>query len=301
MRKNVFILIGILIGLYTVLTLIDTGEYRVEKRLWRMQKKYAEIAQDPKTVPDAQFERVIQDYRKLIKKYPESGYVPQMYSSIGMLYTMNKKYEQARKTFGQVVTEFSESPMLVSRALMEIGNLYLIEGNIPTAVDTFRRAWKDYSDTPVGFMMPMHIAGVYRQAKQPEKSQEYLAEAVTFYKGVMSDEEKADLVRINAYQALVSAYIGLQDWPKALEFSRKILYDFADSEVMTPQILGNVARTINILAIVRFNDHDAARKIYLDFINDHPDHLLNPFIGKILETVDFLEKKSLEESDVPQI
>ena len=127
MKRKFLILCSILLVVYTVFTLLDKSEYRVEKKLWRMSRDFESISQDPKAVPARQFEKIITDYRNVIKKYPDSRYVPQVYSQIGTLYMIQKKYDDARQVYGQVVTDFSDDPVTVSKALMDIGNSYLIQ------------------------------------------------------------------------------------------------------------------------------------------------------------------------------
>lgn len=299
MKKKILILFGVLLGIYIVLTMMDTSEYRAEKSLWRMQKKYTVIAQDPKAVPESQFKRVIKGYRNLIKRYSKSKYVPQMYSSIGMLYAMNKDYENARKVFGEVVTKFSDSPAVVSKALMDIGNVYLIENKMKQAVGIYRRIWIDYSETEAGFMMPLYIAKIYSNTGQEDMVQKYLAEAVAFYKNIAENEENSHMVRIVGYQTLATAYIAQKEWEKALDVLKKILYDYADSKLMTPQRLSGITRTLNLVCIVRLKDFDRAKAIYGGFIDDHSGHYLNPFLEKVLESLDLMKENNLT-AVVPQ-
>lgn len=292
MRKKLLILIGILVGVYIVLTFLDKGEYRVEKQLWRVQKDYAVIAQDPKTVPEIQFDRVIRRYRKLIRKYPDSIYLPQMYSSIGMLNVMRKDYKDAREVFQETVERFANEPEIAAKAMVDVGNTYLAENNIEKAVEVYRRVHDDYLMTEAGFFIPMHIADIYRNLGETEKFSKALDSALRFYQKTATDTEFSDAVRLNAYQLLLSAYARQGEWQKALGVAKTMLYDFADSKAMNPQRLSGITRLLNLVAIVRLQDFDAARKIYSDFIAVHPDHVLNPYLNKVLESLNFLEQNS---------
>jgi len=299
MRKKILVLLGILAGIYIVLTFLDTGEYRVEKQLWRMQKKYAEISQDPKAVPGIQFDRVIAQYRKIIQKYPDSRYLPQVYSSIGMLNVMRKDYDGARGVFNEVVTRFSDVPGIASKALLDVGNTYLVQNDIEKAMEVYRRIHDDYRMTEAGFFVPLHMADIYRNLGDDARSAEALVAAQRFYEKAASDKEIPDAARLNAYQMLFSTYARRAEWRKAMDVAKTMLYDFADSKAMNPQRLSGITRLLNLLAVVRLQDFNMARKIYSDFIVTHPDHILNPYLNKVLESLDFMEKNSVK-PDAPQ-
>ena len=299
MKKTILILCGILVAIYLVFSLIDTGEYRVEKRLWRMQKKFSVVAQDPKAVPRSQFESLVKDYRKLIKKYPKSRYVPQMYSRIGSLYLLSENYDEARKAFGDVVRHYADNQEIASKAMMDIGNTYLMQKERSRAIDVYRTIWKDYERTEVGFMMPLYIAGVFRNDGQNEMMTSYLNEAVAFYRKIINNKEEEEFMRLNAYQMLATAYLGLEKWQLAFNTLKDLLYRFADSRAMTPQRLSIITRMINVTAVVRLQDYDKAIHLYQEFIDGHPGHYLNQFLQKVVESLNYL-KENRPGAVVPQ-
>lgn len=292
MKRKIFIFIGILLAVYIVLTLLDRGEYRVEKQLWRMRERFNAIAKDPKAAPDAQFEAVILGYAKLIKRYPHSTYVPQMYSSIGSLYAINKKYEEARKTFGQIIATFADDPVVVSKAMMDIGATYQAEGKQQKAVDIYNRIGEKYGKTEIGFMMPLYIAGIYRQSGDAAQVASYLAKAETFYRQIAEDRENSDALRLNGYQALATTQMSQHNFSGSLETLKTALYDFADSSEMNPKRLGAVTRLLNIVLIAQMRDFDKAESFYRDFITTHPGHRLNPYLEKVIESVKVLKEKT---------
>jgi tetratricopeptide (TPR) repeat protein len=254
-----------------------------------MRKHFAAVSQDPKAVPDAQFVSIINDYRRLIQRFPKSRYVPQMYSEIGSLYLLNKKYEDARKTYGEVVAKFSGHDDVVSKAMVDIGNSYLIEEKFDQAIQVFQQVWDGYSRTEVGLMMPLYIAGLYRNANRLDGVQNYLNKAVVFYKSIADNTAEPDVLRINAHQTLATTYMAQEKWGSALDVLRKMLYDFADSNLITPQRLRMISRMINVIAVTRLKNHDKAIEIYQDFIKDHPGHFLNQFLEKVVESLNYLK------------
>jgi len=289
MKKKVLILLGVLIGLYAVLTMVDTSEYRVEKRMWRMRKQFAAVAQDPKAVPDAQFERVVRGYRRLIKKFPKSRYVPQMYSEIGSLYLLNKKYDDARQAYLDVANQFSDHANVAAKAMLDVGNSYVIEGKLDKGVNVLEQVWKDYGRVETGFIMPVYIAGLYRNAGTTQEAGRWLEQGERYYRGIAQNEQEPLSLRLNAFQMLATVYLAQEKWEGALEVLRGMLYDFADSGLITPQHLRMLTRMINVTAIARLRDIDRASGIYRDFIQDHPGHFLNQFLEKIIESLEYLK------------
>ncbi|HSV43998.1 MAG TPA: tetratricopeptide repeat protein [Candidatus Bathyarchaeia archaeon] len=292
MKRKIFIFIGVLLAIYIVLTLLDQGEYRIEKQLWRMREKYNAVVKDPKAVPDAQFEAVILGYAKLIKRYPDSSYIPQMYSSIGSLYAINKRYEDARKTFGQIVATFADDPTVVSKAMMDIGATYQAEGKQQKAIDVYNRIWEKYGKTEIGFMMPLYMAGIYRQSGDAAQVASYLAKAEAFYRQIAGDKENSDSLRLNGCQALATTQMSQQNFSGALQTLKTALYDFADSSEMNPKRLSAVTRLLNIVLIGQMRDFDKAESFYRDFITTHPGHRLNPYLEKVIESVKVLKEKN---------
>lgn len=293
MKKNIFILFGVIVGIYIVFTFIDTSEYRVEKKIWRLQKDFDLIAEDPKAVPDRQVKHVVAKYRKLIKRHPKSRYVPQMYSSMGTLYVMNKDYDSARRVYGEVMTKFADSSNVASKALMDIGNTYMIENKVDRAVETYQRILDQHSRTEVGFKMPLFLAGLHRGLGRKDKVSYYLSEAEVFYGNLADDEEELEAVRINAEQALASVYIAQEKWKDAVRTLKGILYKYADSKLITPKRLSVITRALNMVCIGRLQDFDQAMDIYTAFIEDHPDHYLNSFLEKVLESLRMLKEYNL--------
>ncbi len=290
MKKKILILCGILVGMYLVLSLVDTSEYRVEKRLWRLHKHLSSLAQDPKAVPDAQFDRLINDYRGLIKRFPKSRYVPQMHSEIGSLYLMNHKFSDARAVYGEVVAKFSDQTEVVAKAMVDIGNTHVFENRMDLAVPVFLQIQKQYGRTEVGFMMPLYIAGLYRNANQLSESRAYLDKAVQFYREIIDNDQEPEVVRLSAYQSLATTYIAQEKWEDALGVLKRGVVDFADSDLMTPQRLSMLTRMINVIAVVHLNDYDKAIGFYTNFIQDHPGHPLNQFLEKVIESLHHLEQ-----------
>lgn len=300
MKKQVIIFLAILIAVYGVLTILDTGEYRVEKKAWRIQKQFAQIAEDPKAVPAAQYERLIKKYRDLIKKFPDSRYVPQFYSAIGALHVMNNEFDQARKVFGHAATQFKDNPRVASKAFMDVANVYIIEKKYKEAVDVYNRIWDNYSKTEVGFLAPFYIIRLYKSTGKGALADLYLKKSLDFYKNIALDESGPATLRMNAYQMLSNVYIGQKEWAAAIETSETMLFKFADEKVITPQRLRGITRVLNLVSIVQLKDFDRARGIYNKFIESHPGHYLNEYLEKVIESLNILEKKQLESAVAQQ-
>ena len=78
MKKTLMIFAAILGGIFILLSLLDNSDYALEKRLWRLKVKVDRVAKDPKVVPDREYDDLAIQYRKLIKKYPDSESTPEL-------------------------------------------------------------------------------------------------------------------------------------------------------------------------------------------------------------------------------
>lgn len=294
MKKKILILLAVLIGVYVVFSVLDSGEYRVEKKMWQLQQKFSEIAQDPKAVPPRQFDMMIARYRALAEKHPESRYVPQMYALIGALYVMNKDYESARTAYHAVVDQFSQSPDVVSKALLDIGNAYMLENRVEDAVEVYLRILKNYERTETGFKMPMLLVGLYRNLGQETEVRQYLVQAERFYRGIAVNDEENELLRITASQALASVYMAQQRWEDVIKTLKGVLEEYGDSRFMNPKRLSVITRALNIVYIGRLRDFDRAIAMYESFIDEHPGHVLNPYLTKVIESIELLKEYKTE-------
>ncbi|HRZ40233.1 MAG TPA: tetratricopeptide repeat protein [Candidatus Omnitrophota bacterium] len=282
MKKTLLVLVGLLVAVYVVLTLVDTkSEYLLEKKLWRIQKDFVAIAQDPKAAPDNQYKEAIAKYRALIQKYPKARLTPQMYFQIGRLEEMRKNFDGARAVFKEASEAFKDNSSIVSDAMYRVGLSFEQEGKINDAIAIYREIGRVFSRTQIGFSMPIYIASIYRRLGDPVKQNQALAEAETFYRAILSETEDGSASQLEVLRALTTALLGQQKWGEAYQTLERTLFSFARSKHLRPQAAGGIVRTLSVVGAGQLNDMPRVMKTLETFKEQNPGHPLNAYLEQI--------------------
>jgi len=281
-KKTLTIFLAVIAGIYLVLSLFDRGEYAVEKRMWRLKKQFSLLAQDPKAVPEKQFENVAEKYRKLARKYPKSAYAPAMLLQAGNVYMLNQDYVKAREAFQVVVEKFSDNDDAGAAALLGIGASYAGEKNLSQAVKTYRKIMAAYPLTDIGLNMPIYIANYYRQNGQNEEAQAAFVSAETYYQNIAAANTANPRVRFDSQRLLAATYMAQKKWGAAVGIFESILLEYARSPYLNWRRAQLLIASINQLSIGQLNDVARAAAVYQKFIADNPGHPLNAVLQKML-------------------
>jgi len=118
MKKNIFILIAILIGVFVLLSLLDSkSEYIAEKNLWKIDRYFSEAVKTGEVTPVGVYETVVSQYEKFIEKFPQSQLKPQAQLRIGRVFMAKKDYEEARKRLQNIFVEYPSIRISVRKPL----------------------------------------------------------------------------------------------------------------------------------------------------------------------------------------
>ena len=116
MKRILRIYLIVLVGIFFFLELLDlNGDYGVEKKLWRLNKQYAEIARDPAAAPANEFAELVEKYGMVIKEHPRSKLIPNVYLLIGQVYIAKKDYTSARAVLAKVPEQFPNEAEISTR------------------------------------------------------------------------------------------------------------------------------------------------------------------------------------------
>lgn len=294
MKKTLGIFAAVLIGLFVILSLIDTSHYAVEKAFWRIQKDFDQIRQDPKVVPPQQFEQLANKYRKLVERYPDSPLIPKVHLYIGTVYVFKGDYEKAKAAYQEVIDRYPESKNAAAEAMLNLGKVYELERNEEKAVAFYRRIMNEYPRTETGIIMPIYIANYYAKVGKSQKSLEALREAEGFYKNIADGEGAVDL---RARRLLSTVYMAQQEWMKSIDVLKNILIDYADSGYIDEEVLMTITRSINTIALTQMDNLDLPINIYEKFIGDHPDHRFNNFLTQMIAVLSDLKRRGATVSE----
>lgn len=288
MRRTFLILSGILIGLFIVLSLLDTkGEYIIEQLLWRANKRLVECVRSPEVVPDKVFAQIAGQYQKIIQEHPKSALVPSAHLFLARVYIVKKDYNAGRKKLNEVLEKFPENTNICVEALVTIGSSYEAEGNWTQALETYGKLKQEYPLTDFGLNIPYYIASYYERNGHFENAQIALNEAIGYYQK-LSSEHPGSAAGLKSMRLLANCYIAKKNWTEVLSILEKILTQYPNPEVAMP-----VVEAINKISTFQLKDYDVAISIYKRVLNSSPHYPLSGLIKKVISTLSELKNKEM--------
>lgn len=292
MKKTIIIFLFILLAVFAVLTFLDKGEYGMEKQLWRAQKQFEQIARDPKAVPDQNYEGLVNQYRKIIQRFPANGLTRKIYIKIGKIYLLKKDYVKARAGFQEALTRYPDDPALCSEALMHIGNSFELEAKYDEAKTAYRQIIGQYAATDIGMSMPMYLITLNSKIGRPADAEKASAEALVFYDAIAKKNPETKYA-FASQRMSAAVHFARGDTQKGIHLLGQMLNRYADSEMMTPQQIVLIVKTINTMSVANLKDYDTPIAIYQDFLNQHPRHQYSVYLQKTINGLKELKEKNI--------
>lgn len=290
MKKTLGILGSIALGLYAFLTVIDKSDYKLEKRLWHLQKEFESLAADPGRAPDQRFEDVAGKYEALRKQYP-SKLSSQIPLQVGQIYLLKKDYKKARNIFLKIVEENPHNPNLSAAALFQVGQSFELGKDWSEALKVYESITEKFPLTPLGLNAPLYIVQHYFNNNALSMATQAFNKAVAFYTSI-SQEHPRSMIEFNALQLLSSGHLMFKNWREAVDVLEKLLMNYSSAEFFNPQRIEVLIKTINTVSITRMKDYEKPVKIYTKFIEKNPQHSLNPFLTEMVLGLKDLKDKA---------
>ena len=288
MKKTLTVFAAVLGGIFVLLSVLDTSDYALEKRIWRVQQQFDRMAKDPKVVPEKEFEDIVVMYRNIIRHYPDSELTPRVHLQIGRTYVLKEDYAKARQGFQEVIDQYPGDPFLGADALLSIGNTYEREGDHAKAVQTYQRVTDEYGKTELGLNMPLYIANYYLRLNQRTESATALQDAVNFYKRISRENPQSPL-EFNALRLLVTTYFAQEHWKDGVNILSRLLLEYPSREYLTPERVNLIVKLLNTVSVTKLQDYDISINIYQTFIAHNPDHRLNSYLLEVIKSLQLLK------------
>lgn len=288
MKRTLMIFAAILGGIFILLSLLDNSDYALEKKLWRLKKQVDTAAKDPKVVPDREYDDLAIQYRKLIKKYPDSDLIPELYLKIGFLYGLKKDFNKARAALEEVLKLYPDNKALCSLALLNIGNIYDSENDEKKAIAIYKQVLREYPLTDLGLNMPLHIANYYLRKEKSEEYKEAIDNAAHYYKRQAKKNPNSE-IEFNSLRLLVMTYYAKEDWGSAVDTLGNILLKYASSSYLNPTRAGIMLKSINTISVTKLRDYDRPKVIYRKFIEQNPKHPLGKALQQMIDSLQQLD------------
>ena len=284
MKKSLILFSGLLILLFISLSFLDSSDYVVEKRLWKIQKEFKELIRDPKIVPTQKYDEVNKKYLQVIKTFSNSRLVPQIYFQVGRVYLLKKEFAKSRESYQEVLNRYHENKSLSAEALFNIGKVYEEEGDKTKAIQVYRDIINQYSTTVIGLNAPIYLANYYLRIKDSAGSQVALREAVAFYKKVAAENPGKDF-GLDALRLLSVTYLAQGNWGDSVQALREILLKSASTRYLTSSRSNLIIKSINTVSVSQLKDYDLPINIYQEFVDQNPSHPLTRYLVKVISAL----------------
>lgn len=298
MKKIIIILIAVLVGIFLSLSLLDNGGYALEKKLWKAQKSFEEIARDPKAVPDQNFEALIARYRRIIADYPKASLTPKVYIKIGSIYLLKNDFDRARVSFEEAIAKNRDKPDICAEALVQVGQTYEKQSRPEEALKIYSQIMAKYPLTEFGLNAPLYVANYLTSINRLSDAKAALFSAEAFYKKMIA-EQSGTRWEFDGMRFLATTYLVQKDQKSGIKTLGDILLKFSKSEYLTPQNASFLVRSINTVSVANLQDYDLPISIYEKFMAQNAEHPFNDFLTKTIAGLKELKEKNVGIRYVP--
>jgi len=297
MKRVVVIYLIILLGLFGIFLALDQkSDYIVEKKIWKVYKSQIEVAKDPNVVPVRNFERVIDEYRSIIAKYPDSRLTPALHVRIGEIYALRKNYEEARTIFLGLYKLYPDNKELLAEAMFQAGKTYEVVDNWPEAYKVYESVIEKFALTDMGLSTPIYVANYYRNQNDFQGSMGAYEIAINHYKGIASAYENRS-VGMRAMRHLANCYLDQNRWIEAIDTLGTTIEKYSTSNHLTVKDVDMIIKTINITAAYQLKDYDIAISLYQGIIARNTGHPLNSYLTRVIDAFDQLKERGVDVSE----
>jgi TolA-binding protein len=298
MRKLILTYLAILLIVGIALSLADQkSEYKAERALWTINEHFADIAKDPKTIPDATFNSVIKEYENFIKKYSYARITPAAKIYLGRVYLVKENFDKAREVFEKIVQEYKDNSEVAVQALVDIGQSYVIQKDDANLLKVYQRIEKEYPLTNLGIHTPLLIAQLHTSHNDLTSANKALDEAANYYKDLAAKYPKSQ-IEVISLRLLGTSYLAKRQWTDAVQTFMDVLSRYPTGQ--NAQETRSIIRTINTVSLVQLKNFDLPIEFYEKFIADHPKHPYNPTFEKVVARIKELKEKAQQQKQQPK-
>ena len=288
MKKTFLILCAILIGVFALLSVISIkGEYNAEKKIWTLNRKFADIVTSKESNPPQAFDNLANGYREFMVDFPNSRLNKEAQLRIARVYMMKPDYVIARQEFEKIFEMFPEDEALTSQARSLIGKSYELSGEWPKALQLYREIQKERPFSNTGLSVPLYIAQYHQAKEEKEEAERAFAQAIAYYNRLISEHPNSE-IELKALRLLSVCYLTQQKWMDAINVMEKMLLKYP-----APRMANQAIVAINNIAIRQLKNYDVPINIYNNFIEKNPEHPLNDGIRRMITAFEKLKNENV--------
>ncbi len=226
--------------------------------------------------------KVIEEGRKLIEKYPESIYVQDALYNIGWAYYDTQKYDDSIITFNELITRFPTGTKS-DRALFQIGESYFDQSNYSEAAPYYLRLVNkmrinELTDLEIQKIQRDKLAGLTDETALDLAAKAALKVGACFANSGQYDEAATTYKRIatlfrydktliyEAYNRLSNMYFDKGDFDASIQAYRDAIDEVPDKII---------AAKAQVLIAQRYFDGFEEQKFYESAINEYNNYIVS--------------------------
>ncbi len=198
----------------------------------------------------------VQNFRQLLRLFPDSGLQEQAKYNIGYIYFLTGNYGQAIQEFEEVIDLFPNSSW-AARAQHNIGDAHYNANDFEEAVEAYQKVLDNYPDSEYVIEAVNGIQFSLEALGEDERATQILED----FLGRNIPAETADRLRFRQAET----YFQAGDYEQAIASFRQYIR-VTNVEERIPEALFNIAESYE-----RMNEDEEAIDAYNTLINDYPD------------------------------
>jgi len=242
-----------------------SASYDGERFYWKALRDTAPLMNDLSRATPEQFAQAIARLEQVVQQSPGSVWAGRAQSTIGSLYSAQKRYRQAREAYALVLQNYPSYPLLCFSARLGTAKTYEIEQNLGEAVKAYRAVIDYHPWTRMGLETPFYIAKMYEARQQSGRARNAYERAIQHYTKLIPLAPNPEMA-IQVKWHLALAHQRLREWEEAIEILEELAK--APEGVNRPLAL----LTLGALYHGKMHNLQRAQEIYTALSREFPEH-----------------------------
>lgn len=246
----------------------DSGNYSAEKRFWRASKEFNRLMQNLENATPQDYRKAIDLFQEITIRYPLWPNSARAQFHIGQLYVVQNNLPQARSEFEVILKEYPTNVDLCATALFTIGAIHERENNWDKALETFNKLTSNYPNAYSALQTPLYIAQHYKNKGQVAEADAAYAAALEKYQKIIKDNSKT-FGAVVVEDFAIACYANQKKWTEAIDYLDTLIRDYPDTQLAPKSLF-----TIGVIYQSQLKEPQKALEYYRKLIDKYPQNYL---------------------------
>ncbi|MFC2061066.1 tetratricopeptide repeat protein [Elusimicrobiota bacterium] len=213
-------------------------------------------------------------WQRLSVEYSESKFAKNALLGIGGLSILQGNVDRAMEIFNDLREKYPDDKAGNARAMFSIAMSYEKEKNWEQALKLLNSIQVEYPDTIQSMMAPLSIASHYRREGIITKADLAFQEAIEKYNKIIAENPKK-YIALLAHEYISKAYMLQEKWNETIS-RLNIIRQTYPGNIRTQSALLKIA----VVYEAKIKDKEKASAAYSEFIREYPEHKLAERVKK---------------------